>query len=532
VVNEGTRPAHVADRETTRAPDGRSRAGRWRTRRWRRTALVAVTFLTAIVGGLALVPTAHAGTRTKTLRVTTIADLPAAPGACAAKSKTCSLRAAVAQAAQDSAAGFLDTIKLGRGFFQLTGNPATLQITASMNLVGDNTAGAVIDGGGVSTVILTTATAGHVKISKLTITDGGTQSSSFSRGGGIENDGATVDLTNVRVTNSHVTGFGGGILNQSGLMNLTNSEVLGNSSGSQGHGKGAFEGTGGGISNFGDMNIVNSTIANNDGQRGGGIDNEGNVTVAESTISGNTARNSGGGLRTAGGAVFIKFSTIANNFANSTPALGQPGVASPPHQQTTASDFDSWGGEHGGGIVNVGSGNFMIGGSIVATNHDFPPSQNDDQDPSDCYAPAPVPGTQPGTPPVSAEIVSTRNNFFGAVTGLCNFQDIVDGTTDEEWDAYSTDARFPFDPMLGPLGYNSPGTATQTHLPQSGSAVIDGANGQPFAVAVGPGFPTQAANPISPASFFECDAKDQRGAKRPVARYSSFKVCDIGSVEF
>ena len=97
---------------------------------------------------------------------------------------------------------------------------------------------------------------------------------------------------------------------------------------------------------------------------------------------------------------------------------------------------------------------------------------------------------------------------------------------------YSTDARYPYDPMLGPLQYNAPDTTTQTQMPAYGSVVIDGANGQPYEVADGPGFVSPPANPITPATWWVCDAKDQRGSKRPHAVYGSDKVCDIGAVEY
>ena len=273
-------------------------------------------------------------------------------------------------------------------------------------------------------------------------------------------------------------------------------EVTGNASGNpDSQGSGAFEGTGGGISNAMDMAIIDSTVDHNDGQRGAGINNVSELFVINSTISGNTARNSGGGIRNVGGLVQAKFSTIADNFADSTP-FGT--------KQTTAKDFPSWGGENGGGAVNLDGGTMEIGGVILANNVTF--NTGVPEESPDCYAPSTV--------------TSARNNLVGVLTGACAYVDILEGGTIRFDFIGSLGA--PFDPQLGALQVNSPGK-TPTHALTGDSDAIDGANGS---TEVGP-----ANNPISPDEWFLCDATDQRGAKRPVGKLGFGPICDIGAYE-
>lgn len=105
---------------------------------------------------------------------------------------------------------------------------------------------------------------------------------------------------------------GGGLENY-GDLTLTNSTVSGNSAGDEG----------GGISNFGTMRIEGSTISGNtSGRNGGGIinqfglgdPNQFDLTILNSTISGNTTGQDGGGVYNRDGAsITIDSTTIADN---------------------------------------------------------------------------------------------------------------------------------------------------------------------------------------------------------------------------
>src|SRR5207247_2100221 len=93
------------------------------------------------------------------------------------------------------------------------------------------------------------------------------------------------------------------------------------------------------------MTIVDSAIINNTGDYGGGISNYGTLTVINSTISGNSSGRSGGGIYNVGSTTLMNV-TITNNTA------GTGGVAG-----------------DGGGIV-VASGSYSIKNSIIAGNFD------------------------------------------------------------------------------------------------------------------------------------------------------------------
>jgi hypothetical protein len=79
---------------------------------------------------------------------------------------------------------------------------------------------------------------------------------------------------------------------------------------------------GGGISNAGDLTIINGIIADNNAEgSGGGIDNEGTLTIINSGLYNNTSNSFGGAIANSGGVVTILNSTLSGNNANG----GDPG---------------------------------------------------------------------------------------------------------------------------------------------------------------------------------------------------------------
>lgn len=104
------------------------------------------------------------------------------------------------------------------------------------------------------------------------------------RGGGIANNGGTLNVTNSAFSNNSA-GFGGGIYNDGGTLDVTGSTFSGNS---------ALDG--GGIYNDGGTaTVTNSTFADNVlldvEESGGGIYNDGGTfEVTNSTLSGNSAK--------------------------------------------------------------------------------------------------------------------------------------------------------------------------------------------------------------------------------------------------
>jgi CSLREA domain-containing protein len=143
---------------------------------------------------------------------------------------------------------------------------------------------------------------------KLTI-DGVGQSITISGNNSVRvfevNSGGDLTLQNLTVSNGSAVGdIGGGIANF-GTVNITNSTLSGNSTDS----------LGGGIFNSGTVNITNSTFSGNSAADGGGIYNNGTVTITNSTLSGNSATEFGGGGILNYGTVNITNSTLSGNSA-------------------------------------------------------------------------------------------------------------------------------------------------------------------------------------------------------------------------
>jgi len=134
-------------------------------------------------------------------------------------------------------------------------------------------------------------------------------------GGAIFNaPSATMTVTYCILSSNSATSTGGGIENY-GTLDIINSSVFGNTAKYVG-----------GISHHQStlLNIINSTIANNSASgssisRGGGIGNHiGTITIINSTVSGNSVigdYSTGGGINGASGPVIITNSTITGNTA-------------------------------------------------------------------------------------------------------------------------------------------------------------------------------------------------------------------------
>jgi hypothetical protein len=118
-------------------------------------------------------------------------------------------------------------------------------------------------------------------------------------------------------------------------------------------GTSAFDGTGGGIRNFGTVTLNNSVVSGNTAFGGGGIANDsGTVTLNNSIVSGNTATFGGGGIyngqNSLPGSVGCLYGAVTLN--GSTSVRGN----------TTAGD--------GGGIFNCGDTVTLNGTATVSGN--------------------------------------------------------------------------------------------------------------------------------------------------------------------
>lgn len=182
-----------------------------------------------------------------------------------------------------------------------------LSITKSVRLSGagngpDSNATILRGTGATSVVKLRPA---NVVLQNLRITGG------RGDGGGISNEGATLDVIGCVVTRNLDPNAGGGGIYNTGILNLTNSTVSDNEASG-----------GGGIYNAGRnarVHLSNSAIRGNVASLAGGIyvfDGAELRLDAASRVTGNTARNAAGGIYAAQTAGKISLATSANVSGN------------------------------------------------------------------------------------------------------------------------------------------------------------------------------------------------------------------------
>ncbi|HET6869922.1 MAG TPA: choice-of-anchor Q domain-containing protein [Solirubrobacteraceae bacterium] len=359
-----------------------------------------------------VVPSTALGATTVT--VTTTTDVvQAGDGACSLREATLYANGTAEPDCAAAPATGTTTIVVPAGLYRLRGQALTLSGSAA--LTGAGAATTTIDAAGESQVFRIGIDA-NVTISDVTISGGVSGQTCASGcsvndpvlgnpGGGMTNDGGTLALVRVIVTNNRTGpgatnmnctpqiqspcpggdgGDGGGISNF-GTTTITDSMITANSTGVGASGKPGAQssvffggqagtsgsgGTGGGIVNFAfsTLTIVDSTIAGNttgpgaagangglgvgvnggtasgggDGGSGGGIENHGQLVVSGSTISGNeTGFGATGGT---GG------SSMPNGGAIGVGANGAPGGV----------------GGAGGGIAS--DGDLTISNSTIADN--------------------------------------------------------------------------------------------------------------------------------------------------------------------
>jgi hypothetical protein len=147
-----------------------------------------------------------------------------------------------------------------------------------------------------------------------------TGGNSFPRGGGIYNYG-NLELANDWITGNTASDQGGGVYNNGGTLRIVSSTISANNAG---NGAGVNSGQLGG-SPLGTLSVVNSTISGNVAATdGGGIRalNDTGTTLLNDTIAANTAGTSGGGLNTESpsGPITLKNTILAGNTAGSAPS--------------------------------------------------------------------------------------------------------------------------------------------------------------------------------------------------------------------
>lgn len=256
-------------------------------------------------------------------------------------------------------------------------------------------------------------------------------------------------ISGMTMVNGSAPGGTGGGINNSGLLTINNSIIVGNSASLRG----------GGISNNGFLTINNSTISRNSSNVGGGIWNTTGATVnlVDSTISDNDA-DFGGGIDS-GGTSHIFSSTISGNSAfNGGGITNNPGGVVTLTNSTVTANTASEGGS-GGGIANNG-GTISARNTIIALN------------------------TAPTAPDVSKTLNSQGYNLIGNNAGAT-----ITPTTGDQIGT----AALPVNPLLGPLQDN--GGGTNTHALLTGSRAIDKGN-SPGSSSDQRGFPRRVDSPV------------------------------------
>ena len=299
-------------------------------------------------------------------------------GACATAATTCTLRAALQEAAFQPTNDFL--ILVPSGLYRLTlaipsgqtcgdkDSNGDLDVRSgkarAITIAGTDPSSTIIDGNQLGAVFdVSTVTGSVTTLANMTIRNGRNLTSCYAFGGGIHAFGSSGLAGQVVVDNciisDNLAQSGGGIFNEGTTLTVRRS-VIRNNRASRTFPKVS---AGGGISNFsGSLTMENSTISGNKAEAptstistydgaGGGVDAfDGPVVITNSTISANTANGDGGGINSlgiVGVAVTLRNVTVVGN----------------------TTDADGNGKGDGGGIANS-SASFTVENSIVASNTD------------------------------------------------------------------------------------------------------------------------------------------------------------------
>jgi hypothetical protein len=134
----------------------------------------------------------------------------------------CTLRAAVMES---NASGWVDTIEVPSGLYQLTLPPASgggrLQITEDVKIQGAGAASTIIDGNQSDAVI-------HVQNEGLTLNNMTIQGGNIQAGGGIRLDAGTSEFSHLVIRqNNAITGGGGLLVNTDATLKMRQSSITG-----------------------------------------------------------------------------------------------------------------------------------------------------------------------------------------------------------------------------------------------------------------------------------------------------------------
>lgn len=247
------------------------------------------------IAALSLAAAPHATAATFTVNATIDAgDANPGNGICASNGTTCTLRAAIEEAA---ALPGPDTVILAPGTYQLAAGLDALTINTSVTLQGNSARDTIIRAAPNSRTISIGST---VTLRDLTITGGNVASATAVAGGGVRVTAGDVTLERVAVVGNQIAsaqvarGAGIGVDSVSATLTVLDSTIADNTTTGAHNGNVQGAAAGGGISTIGPAVIRRSTISGNAAiggvqnfATGGGAIIDGAATIEHATFAGN-----------------------------------------------------------------------------------------------------------------------------------------------------------------------------------------------------------------------------------------------------
>jgi uncharacterized protein YjdB len=355
-------------------------------------------------------------------------------------------------------------------------------LTLNQSMTVDATGHAIVVDGDNAQSVFVVNSGVTVTLKGLTIQHG-----SAVNGGGVDNEGGTLTVTNSTLSGNAATNSGGGIRSLGGALTVTTSTLSGNTT----------TGSGGGIDAFGTLTVTDSILSGNAATGGGGgIEGSGTLAVTNSTLSGNTTRD-GGGINIFGGTVMVTNSTLSGNTANN----GGGGGIFNSNGMLTVTNSTLSGNAATGSISGGDGGGIDNQGTLTVTNSTLSGNTATDGRGGGIFD-----DLRSGPPTLSNTIVAGNTAAVGpdfdafVASGGYN----VIGNTSDAGGFIGTDQQN-VDPKLDPKGLGNHGGPTLT-------------------IAL---LPTSPAIEYVPATNANCSGTDQRGITRPQG-----VNCDSGAFEY
>ena len=287
-----------------------------------RNFLVPVILISALFAWLAFLPQiARADSATLNVDVTLDSNAPAYQ-VCTDAVGDCSLRGAISHANANPGTDFTILVPSGTYTLTISGDEEENNATGDLDI----RVSLVLQGSGIDSTFLQAGTAKgdgldrvlHVpgseiiaiQISRLTIQHGEIKDDKHGAGMNINNNSASVVLTQVKFKDNVGEGYSSGAgLSTTAYTQVTDCIFTGNENGGEG---------GGVYQALNSITFDRTTFMNNKAQYGGGFANQGPAEMTNVTISGNTASTAGGGISQWNqGNLTLRYTTIANNSAPS-----------------------------------------------------------------------------------------------------------------------------------------------------------------------------------------------------------------------